>query len=64
MVHFQVPLPGLAGDINTLTAEEKDFFDYFCTIDSSCISPIVDSYAGVRPKGYGASLILARVIKK
>jgi hypothetical protein len=63
MVHFQVPLPGLARDISTLTAEEKDFLDYFSTIDSSCISPIVDSYAGIGPKGYGASLILARIIK-
>ena len=63
MVHFQVPLPGLARDISTLTEEEKDFLDYFCTIDSSCISPVVDSYAGIGPKGYGASLILARIIK-
>jgi hypothetical protein len=29
MVHFQVPLPGLARDISTLTAEEKDFLNYF-----------------------------------
>ncbi len=63
MVHFQVPLPGLARDISTLTAEEKDFLNYFCTIDGSCISPVVDCYAGVGPKGYGASLILARIIK-
>ena len=63
MVHFQVPLPGLARDISTLTAEEEDFLNYFCTIDSSCISPVVDCYAGVGPKGYGASLILARIIK-
>ena len=63
MVHFQVPLPGLARDISTLTEEEKEFLDYFSTIDSSCISPVVDSYAGIGPKGYGASLILARIIK-
>ena len=63
MVHFQVPLPGLARDISTLTAEEKDFLNYFCTIDDSCISPVVDCYAGIGPKGYGASLILARIIK-
>ena len=63
MVHFQVPLPGLARDISTLTAEEKDFLNYFFTIDSSCISPVTDSYAGIGPKGYGASLILARIIK-
>jgi hypothetical protein len=63
MVHFQVPLPGLARDISTLTEEEKDFIDYFSTIDSTCISPVVDSYAGIGPKGYGTSLILARIIK-
>jgi hypothetical protein len=63
MVHFQVPLPGLSRDIRTLTAEEKDFLNYFCTIDSSRIFPVVDCYAGVGPKGYGASLILARIIK-
>jgi hypothetical protein len=33
MVHFQVPLPGLARDISTLTEEEKEFLDYFSTID-------------------------------
>jgi hypothetical protein len=63
MIHFQVPLPGLARDINTLTEEEKAFIDYFSTIDSICISPVVDSYAGIGPKGYGTSLILARIIK-
>ena len=63
MVRFQVPLPGLARDIRTLNAEEKDFLNYFCAIDDSCISPVVDRYAGVGPKGYGASLILARIIK-
>ena len=63
MVHFQVPLPGLARDIATLTEEEKEFLDYFSTIDSRCISPVIDSYAGIGPKGYGAFLILARIIK-
>ena len=63
MVHFQVPLPGLARDISTLTEEEKDFLNYFSTIDSSCISPVMDSYAGIGPKGYGAPLMLARIIK-
>jgi len=63
MVHFQIPLPGLARDINSLTEEEKDFLDYFSTIDSSCICPVVEAYAGIGPKGYGAALILARIIK-
>jgi len=63
MVQFQIPLPGLARDFNTLTEEEKEFIAYFSTIDMDCISPVVDSYAGIGPKGYGASLILARIIK-
>ena len=63
MVHFQIPLPGLARDFNTLTEEEKDFIAYFSTIDMDCISPVVDSYAGIGPKGYGTDLILARIIK-
>lgn len=63
MVDFQLPLPGLARDFNTLTEEEKDFIAYFSTIDMDCISPVVDSYAGIGPKGYGTDLILARIIK-
>ena len=63
MVYFQIPLPGLARDFNTLTEEEKDVIAYFSTIDMDCISPVVDSYAGIGPKGYGTDLILARIIK-
>ena len=63
MVHFQIPLPGLARDFNTLTEEEKKFIAYFSTIDMDCISPVVDSYAGIGTKGYGTNLILARIIK-
>jgi hypothetical protein len=63
MVDFQVPLPGLARDFNSLTTEEIDFIEYFVSIDNSCISPIVDAYAGIGPKGYGTPLILARIIK-
>ncbi len=63
MVDFQLPLPGLARDFNTLTEEEKEFIAYFSTIDIDCISPVVDSYAGIGPKGYGTALILARMIK-
>ena len=63
MVDFQLRLPGLARDFNSLTKEEKDFIEYFIAIDNSCISPVVDSYAGIGPKGYGTSLILARMIK-
>lgn len=63
MVDFQVPLPGLARNFNNLTIEEKDFIEYFSSIDNNCISPVVNCYAGIGPKGYGTSLILARIIK-
>jgi hypothetical protein len=63
MVDFQLPLPGLARDFNNLTAEEKTFIEYFSTIDIDCISPVVDSYEGIGPRGYGIALILARMIK-
>ena len=63
MVTFQIPLPGLARDFNSLTSEEKDFIHYFSSIDHNCIAPVVDCYAGIGPKGYGASLIIARMIK-
>jgi len=63
MVDFQVPLPRLARDFNNLTDEEKAFIAYFSAIDIECISPVVNCYAGIGPKGYETSLILARVIK-
>ena len=63
MVYFQIPLPGLARDFNDLIEQEKQFIAYFSTIDLGCISPVVDCYAGIGPKGYGTALILARIIK-
>ena len=63
MVYFQIPLPGLARDFNDLTEQEKQFIAYLSTIDLGCISPVVDCYAGIGPKGYGTALILARIIK-
>jgi hypothetical protein len=63
MVHFQIPLPGLARNFNDLTEQESDFIEYFSSIDIKCISPVVDCYAGIGPKGYGTALILARMIK-
>jgi hypothetical protein len=63
MVNFQLPLPGLARDFSDLNDEEKEFIEYFITIDNDCISPVAKRYAGIGPKGYGASLILARIIK-
>lgn len=63
MVDFQIPLPGLARNFDKLTEEEKQFIEYFSAIDNDCISPVVDCYAGIGPKGYNISLILARMIK-
>ena len=63
MVHFQIPLPGLARSFNDLTEQERIFIEYFSSIDLKCISPVVECYTGIGPKGYGASLILARMIK-
>ena len=63
MVDFQVSLPGLARDFNNLTQQEQDFIAYFSAIDIDSLSPVVDCYAGIGPKGYNAFLILARIIK-
>ena len=63
MVDFQLPLPGLSRDFNELTKQEKDFIAYFSAIDMDSISPVVDCYAGIGPKGYSVFLILARIIK-
>jgi hypothetical protein len=63
MVDFQLPLPGLSRDFNELTKQEKDFMAYFSAIDMDSISPVVDCYAGIGPKGYSVFLILARIIK-
>ena len=63
MVDFQLPLPGLARDFNELTKQEKDFIAYFSAIDMDAISPIIDCYAGIGPKGYNVFLILARIEK-
>ena len=61
MVDFQLPLPGLARDFNELTKQEKDFIAYFSAIDMDAISPILESYAGIGPKGYNVFLILATI---
>jgi len=63
MVNFQLPLPGLARDFNALTKQEMHFISYFSAIDANSISPVLDCYAGIGPKGYDVFLILARIIK-
>lgn len=40
MVDFQLPLPGLARNFSDLNKEEKEFIEYFVTIDNDCISPV------------------------
>jgi len=57
MVDFQVSLPGLARDFNNLTQQEQDFIAYFSAIDIDSLSPVVDCYAGIGPKGYNVFLI-------
>jgi len=63
MVDFQISLPGLGRDFNSLTEQEKEFIEYFAIIDPDCISPVLNCYAGIGPKGYETALILARMIK-
>lgn len=63
MIDIQIPLPGLARSFSNLTQEEKNFIDYFSMIDTDCISPVINCYAGIGPKGYGISLVLSRFIK-
>ncbi len=50
MVYFQLSLPGMARDFNTLTDQEKEFIEYFSTIDLECITPVVNRYSGIGPK--------------
>ena len=59
MVDFQLSLPGLSRNFNELTDREKDFVSYFSRIDMDCVSPVIDCYAGIGPKGYSVSLVLA-----
>ena len=63
MIDFQAPLPGLAREFSSLTEEERRFITYFSAIDLDCISPVMNYYAGIGPKGYETALILARMIK-
>lgn len=46
-----------------LHKRNQNFIDYFSMIDSDCISPVVNCYGGIGPKGYGTSLVLSRIIK-
>lgn len=62
MAVYQLPM-GFARPFSGLTSEEKDFFDYFSKIDTSCIDKVFDERPSFGPKGFGISLILARILK-
>jgi hypothetical protein len=62
MVTFQIPLPGLARDFNSLTPEENDFIHYFSSIDHNCIAPVVDCYAGIGPNFLCSCVILKNLL--
>jgi hypothetical protein len=63
MPNLQVPLPGLARTFDNLTQQEKDFIEYFSIMDDECFLPVIKQYSGIGPKGYNASLIIARILK-
>ena len=62
MAIYQLPM-GFTRPFNDLTSAEKDFFDYFSKIDTSCIEKSFDQSSCFGPKGFGTSLILARILK-
>jgi hypothetical protein len=62
MAIYQLPM-GFTRPFSDLTSAEKDFFDYFSKIDTSCIEKSFDQSSCFGPKGFGTSLILARILK-
>ena len=62
MTVYQLPM-GFARPFSELTSEDKDFFGYFSKIDTSCIDKVFDESPSFSPKGFGISLILARILK-
>jgi hypothetical protein len=38
-------------------------FGHFALIDAQCFDPVMNTYAGIGPKGYRAALVIARIIK-
>jgi len=63
MVDYQLYLGLSARSFNSLTEKERCFIDYFTKVNMSAISPVMDELYTAGPKGYGSSLILARMIK-
>ena len=62
MAIYQLPM-GFTRPFSDLTSAEKDFFDYFSTIDIYCIEKSFNQSSCFGPKGFGTSLILARILK-
>jgi hypothetical protein len=63
MVDYQPYLGLPCRSYNSLTEKEKSFIDYFTKVKMSTISRVMDELYTAGPKGYGSSLILARMIK-
>lgn len=62
MTVYQLPM-GFARPFSDLTSEEKDFLDYFSRINTVCIDKVFDDISSFGPKGFGTSLVLARILK-
>lgn len=63
MVDYQLYLGISARSFQNLTMKEKSFIDYFAKVNMNAIAPVMDELYTTGPKGYGSSLILARMIK-
>ncbi len=61
---YQLPLKPFSYAFPDMTNQENDFVNYFLSIRSENITPVVEKfYPGVGPRGYGSSLILSRILK-
>jgi hypothetical protein len=63
MVDYQLYLGISSRFFHNLTEKEKSFIDYFTKVNMNAISPVMDALYTAGPKGYGSSLILARMVK-
>lgn len=49
--------------LEAVTTAELEFLDYFIRIHDACLAPVDDLYGCAGPRGYGTSLLLARMLK-
>ena len=63
MVNYQLYLGISSRSFHNLTEKEKSFIDYFTKVNMNDISQVMDELYTAGPKGYGSSLILARIVK-